>query len=118
MRPSSRRISVYTVLPILKWLVSTASQLDTVSVFQYIRAMKNITITLREDIALWLRVQAAKNERSVSKWVAELLEGMKNREDEYEVAMERFLSREPRKLKWVDGRKPSREELHERSSFR
>ena len=80
--------------------------------------MKNITITLREDIALWLRVQAAKKERSVSEWVAELLEGMKNREDEYEAAMESFLSREPRKLKWVDGSKPSREELHERSSLR
>ena len=87
--------------------------------FQHIRVMKkNITIRLREDIALWLRGQAAKNGRSVSKWVAELLEEMKNREDEYEVAMERLLSRKPRKLKWVDGRKPLREELHERSSFR
>ncbi len=86
--------------------------------FQYVRAMENITITLPENTALWLRVQAAKNGRSVSKWVAELLEGMKNREDEYEVAMERFLSRKPRKLEWVDGRKPLREELHERSGLR
>lgn len=80
--------------------------------------MKNFTITLREDVALWLRSQAAKDGLSVSSWVGKLLEGMKNREDEYEVVMERFLSRKPRKLKWVDGRKPSREELHERRNLR
>ena len=36
--------------------------------------MKNITITLPEDVARWLRIKAAENERSVSKWLAELLE--------------------------------------------
>ena len=80
--------------------------------------MKNLTITLREDVELWLRDQAAKDGLSVSSWVGKLLEGMKNREDEYEVVMERFLSRKPRKLKRVDDRKPSREELHERRNLR
>lgn len=80
--------------------------------------MKNLTITLREDVELWLRDKAAKDGLSVSSWVGKLLEGMKNREDEYEIAMERFLSRKPRKLKWVDDRKPSREELHERRNLR
>lgn len=80
--------------------------------------MKNLTITLREDVEFWLRDQAAKDGLSVSSWVGKLLEGMKNREDEYEVVMERFLSRKPRKLKRVDDRKPSREELHERRNLR
>ncbi len=80
--------------------------------------MKKITITLREEVVLWLRGQAAKDGFSVSSWVGKLLEGMKNREDEYEVAMNRFLSRKPRKLKWVDDRKPSREEFHERRNLR
>lgn len=82
--------------------------------------MKNITITLPEDVALWVRVRAAKSERSVSKWLAELIEGMRNQEDEYEVAMERFLerARRTRKLEWVDGRKPTREELHDRAGLR
>lgn len=80
--------------------------------------MKNITITLREDVALWLKGKAAKDGLSVSSWVGKLLEGMKNREDEYEAVMERFLSRKPRKLKWVDDRKPSREELHGRHNLR
>ena len=86
--------------------------------FHYLRAMKNITITLPEETARWLRVKAAENEQSVSKWLAELLEGMQRREDEYEVAMKRYLAIKPRKMEWVDGRKPTREELHDRATFR
>ena len=86
--------------------------------FHYLRAMKNITITLPEETARWLRIKAAENERSVSKWLAELLEGMQRREDEYEVAMKRYLAIKPRKMEWVDGRKPTREELHDRATFR
>ena len=80
--------------------------------------MKNVTITLPEDLARWLRVRAAENNRSVSRWVAELLAGMRRQEDEYEVAMKQALAVKPRKMKWVDGRKPTREELHDRPSFR
>ena len=92
--------------------------LDTIPVFHYLRAMKNITITLPEETARWLRVKAAENEQSVSKWLAELLEGMQRGEDEYEVAMKRYLAIKPRKMEWVDGRKPTREELHDRATFR
>ena len=80
--------------------------------------MKNVTITLPEDLARWLRVRAAENNRSVSRWVAELLAGMRRQEDEYEVAMKQALAVKPRKMEWVDGRKPPREELHDRPSFR
>ncbi len=82
--------------------------------------MKNVTVTLSEDIALWLRVRAAEQNRSMSKWLAELIEEMRRREDEYEIAMERFLARarKPRKLEWVDGRRPTRDELHDRSGLR
>ena len=84
---------------------------DTIFVLHYFRAMKNITITLPDEVARWLRVKAAENERSVSKWLTELLEGMQRQEDGYEVAMKRFLARKPWKMEWVDGRKPTREEL-------
>ena len=82
--------------------------------------MKNITITitLPEDVARWLQVKAAENECSVSKWLAELLESMQRQEDEYEVAMERFLARKPRKIEWINGRKPTREELYDRPGLR
>ena len=80
--------------------------------------MKNVTVTLPEETAAWLRVRAARDERSVSRWLAELLEGMRRGEDEYDLATERFLAHKPRKLNWIDGRRPTREELHDRSSLR
>ena len=80
--------------------------------------MKNVTVTLPEDVAAWLRVRAAENGRSVSRWLAELLEGMRRGEDEYDLATERYLARKPRKFVWVDGRKPTRDELHDRSGLR
>lgn len=80
--------------------------------------MKNITITLPEDVARWLRVKAAENERSVSKWLAELLESMKRQEDEYEVAMKHYLAMKPREINWPQGRRPTREELYDRPGLR
>lgn len=80
--------------------------------------MKNITVTLPENVASWLRVRAAKNGRSVSRWLAELLEDMQRGEQAYELAMERYLARKPRRLYWSDGRRPTRDELHERTGIR
>ena len=80
--------------------------------------MKNVTITLPEDLARWLRVRAAEDDRSVSRWIAQLLAEMRRRDDEYEVAKKEFLAVKPRRMEWVDGRKPTREELHDRAGFR
>ena len=80
--------------------------------------MKNVTITLPEDLARWVRIRAAENDRSVSRWVAELLEGTRRREDDYEIAMERFLARKPWKMEWRDGRRPTRKELYDRAGLR
>ena len=80
--------------------------------------MKNITVTLPEDLARWVRIRAAENERSVSRWLAELLEGMRRQDDGYAIAMKQFLAVEPRRMEWIDGRKPTREELHDRAGFR
>lgn len=80
--------------------------------------MKNVTVTLPEGVAAWLRVRAAEDGRSVSRWLAELLDGMRRAEDEYDLAMERYLARKPRKLVWAEGRKPTRDELHDRSGIR
>ena len=80
--------------------------------------MKNITVTLPDDVAAWLEVRAAEKGRSVSGWLAELLEEMRRGEDGYGLAMDRYLARKPRKRRWVDGRKPARHELHDRTGFR
>ena len=80
--------------------------------------MKRVTITLPDDLARWLRVRAAEEERSVSRWVADLLAGMRRGEDEYEVAMRKFLAVKPRRMEWIDGRRPAREELYDRPCLR
>ncbi|MXW70178.1 MAG: hypothetical protein F4Z74_01845 [Acidobacteria bacterium] len=80
--------------------------------------MKNITIALPEDTARWVRVRAATEDRSVSRWLAELLEGMRRRDDEYDVAMERLLAIKPQKLNWIAGRRPTREEIYDRPVLR
>ena len=58
--------------------------------------MENVTVALPENTALWLQA----------------------REDSYEAAMARALARKPRKMTWVDGRKPTRDELHDRTGLR
>ena len=80
--------------------------------------MKNITITLSDDLYQWLRIKAAEDDRSVSRWLAELVEGMRRDEDGYEIAMRRYLAMKPRKLGWPGGSKPTRNELHDRSGLR
>jgi len=80
--------------------------------------MKNVTVTLPEETALWVRVRAAEQNRSVSSWLAELVEQMRRREDAYEVAMASALARRPRKMEWVAGRRPTRAELHDRAGLR
>ena len=80
--------------------------------------MKNITVTLPEETARWVRVRAAENERSVSRWLADLIEDTRRHDDEYEVAMRSFLARKPRKLHWIDGRRPTRDEIHDRPVLR
>ena len=80
--------------------------------------MKNVTVALPEELALWLRVHAAKQDRSVSAWLAELIDQLKRQEDNIESALEMVFSVEPRHLEWENDRMPSRGELHDRPSLR
>ena len=80
--------------------------------------MEDVTIALPDDLARWVEARAAEDGRSAPEWIAAQLEGMRRSEDEYGVAMNRFFGPEPRRLEWVDGRKPTREELHDRADRR
>ena len=80
--------------------------------------MKNLTITLPDDVARWLRIKAAEDDRSASRWVAELIERTRRQQDDYDVAMQRYLAMQPRKIEWPGGRKPTREELYDRPGLR
>jgi hypothetical protein len=76
--------------------------------------MKNVTITVDEEVARWARIRAAEENTSVSRLVGEMLREKMLREKAYETSMHRFLARNPVKLRAPGDRYPGREELHER----
>lgn len=75
--------------------------------------MKNVTITLDDQVARWVRVLAARRETSVSRLVGDLLREEMARDQAYDAAMQQYLSRAPAVLRRTAGY-PSRDELHER----
>jgi plasmid stability protein len=80
--------------------------------------MKNITVTLDEKTAAWVRVHAARQGKSVSRLLGEILQQHMRELRDYDEAMRRYLAKKPVEFTWVDGRRPTREELHERARFR
>ncbi|HEY3352843.1 MAG TPA: DUF6364 family protein [Polyangia bacterium] len=79
--------------------------------------MRNITITVEEEVARWARVWAAEHESSVSRLVGELLRQRMEEEAGYEAAMKQYLASRAVRLKRA-GSYPRREELHERQRVR
>ena len=81
--------------------------------------MRNITVSLDEELARWARVQAAEHDMSLSRFLAELLRKEKERDRGYETAMRAYLSRNPDLLFSEPGtRYPTKDEIHDRSSLR
>jgi hypothetical protein len=78
--------------------------------------LRNITITLEEEVARWARVEAARKDTSVSGYLAEMLKQQMKEEGEYELAKRRALKRKP--FVKSGGKYLSREEAHERSRVR
>lgn len=76
--------------------------------------MKNITITLDEDVARWAKVHAAKQEKSLSRLVGEMLKKKMTEEETYQTAMEHYLSQPSVQLKERGSVYPKREDLHDR----
>lgn len=76
--------------------------------------MKNVTLTLEEDVLNWARVRAAENRISLSRFLGDFLKQEMRREDRYHLAMSAFLSRELSSLKSSEDSYPRREELYER----
>ena len=75
--------------------------------------LKNVTVTLSEEVAHWARRKAADENTSVSKLIGRILEEQMRRGDEYWRAYERW-----KKLESVPGidatKLVSREEAHAR----
>ena len=57
--------------------------------------MKNVTITMAEEVADWARLEAAKRNTSVSRMLGEMLAEKMRQEDAYERAMNEWLQRDP-----------------------
>jgi hypothetical protein len=80
------------------------------------RALRNVTVTLDQEVALWARVEAARNDTSVSQLLGSILKQRMTESEDYERAMRRSLSRKP--FLKTDGRYLSRDEVHDRSRIR
>jgi hypothetical protein len=80
--------------------------------------LKNVTITLDEKTAAWARIHAAKHGMSVSRFVGELLEERMREMRDYNQAMRTFFAQKPFSFEFLNDRRPTRDELHERADFR
>jgi hypothetical protein len=74
--------------------------------------VRNITVALDDDLARWTRVEAAKADLSVSRFIAELLRDRRVRSAEYQLAMTTYLSQPSTQLREPGERLPTRDELH------
>lgn len=89
-------------------------EVDTIFVFSYFRVMKNVTVTLPEETARWVRVWAAEQGKSVSAALADLLEERRHDRERRERALEEFRSVPHVMLGPTGQGYPSRDSLHER----
>ena len=49
--------------------------------------MEDVTVELSDGLARWPRDRVPEDGCSISRWIADLLAGMRRREDQYETAM-------------------------------
>lgn len=78
--------------------------------------MRNVTVTLEEDVAQWARIEAARCDTSVSRLLGSLLKERMSTQDDYEKTMRRALERQP--FLRSKGRYLTREEAHDRAGLR
>jgi len=76
--------------------------------------VKNVTVSLEDDVAKWARVYAAEQDTSVSKLLGAILKERMQREQAYEKARSRFMSRRPSRLREAGQRLPTKDEVHDR----
>ena len=80
--------------------------------------MKNVTITVDEATARWVRRHAAERGVSISRCVGEMLRDRMRKEQRYELAMRQYLSLEPQPLGAPGQPYATREDLHDRAGLR
>jgi hypothetical protein len=87
-----------------------------------LRVVQNVTISMDEATLRWVRVEAAKAGLSVSRWIAERLQGLNREQRERAAAsrrIEAFLDSGPRFALSENGKITiDRDELHDDGRFR
>lgn len=79
--------------------------------------MKNVTVTMDEDALEWVRVKAARDNASVSRYLGELVEQARAREGAYERSMRAALKFQP--LSFPENtRYLNRDEANDRAGLR
>jgi predicted DNA-binding ribbon-helix-helix protein len=78
--------------------------------------LRNVTVTLEESVAHWARMEAARQDTSVSRLLAGILKERMREKNGYDSAMRQALARKP--FLKTDGRYLSREEIHDRARLR
>ena len=73
--------------------------------------MRNVTITLDEETARWVRVEAAIRDTSVSRLVGEMLREHMKSVATYERARRSYAGRQATVLRAADGGYPIRDEI-------
>ena len=75
---------------------------------------RNVTIALPPETAQWLRIEAAKHDLSLSRYLAKLIERERQADDHYAAAMADYLNRLTPVLELPD-RLPDRDSLYDRA---
>lgn len=79
--------------------------------------MKNVTVTMDEAVLEWVRVKAARENMSVSRWLGEVVAAARLREGAYERAMRAALRFDP--LQFPPGQRcRSRDGANDRAELR
>jgi hypothetical protein len=77
-----------------------------------------VTISLDEATARWARVKAAEQDKSLSRFLADLLEERMRLESDYEAAHRRFKAGKPFSFREPGEELPTRDEIHDRKVLR
>jgi predicted transcriptional regulator len=79
-----------------------------------IKPMKNITITMEDDVAEWVRIEAAKRNASISRLMGEWVAQKMRQEDAYEQAMRASLKFETWGASLVPSQSNSKAKVNQR----
>ena len=81
--------------------------------------MKNVTVSLDETVARWARVKAAEQDKSLSRFLAELLEErMRHESADHAEFLKTFRSVKPVRLRQPGEKLTTRDELYDRKLLR